>query len=779
MYRKLSIFLILVFLFFPSISYSSVFRTIRGSSDAKLEKIKYEREEFFEKIPLNILNSYKKSSGTYIVGFGGYTGSGQTGMSQRLIKKIENLNSDVDVKLLSCDDYIIPKSKRITRIKFNFSDAKKGDSKKVGQTGISIVKKGESLIEVQTPVSSYSVPISKIHTEYKIPGTEIYLEKQVGNTVVLHLPEFISKLDMRFYKDIITLSKGEDIWVPQFDQETRERLTIEKEELEKLKHRKLDSIKGPQGKNYLHYPIDEISGDIWVDTKSGEIYKRVKSGGIVVVEGVWTYLNEFANKFFDKKVFIHVPEKERVKRGGVRHILEGRYEGRMLNDILREMSKNWWETQAEYSKRQMDMVIEQQGYILDNSVPFSEQEMGLILGTEDERIRTALEVYKNDIANNPQQNYNINYALKYVSTVLTPLSPLYKSVSTVRDKITEAGSREKVLQIISDYINENKGYKELPSYQQALLNFVLLDGITNDNNINNNNEEVQKLISELQGMPINLPNWVDEYTKRDGLKNLDEMLRNELIEISQGIPKPAFIAAQKYGLLDSWGFKKYINYLIEEEKMTSEEIASQVGNMIPYSINSLVSLEKLSMYSYNRIPSSPKILILGSGNFSWGTFLTHYFEPSKIDSIDKDASLIPEQRKTLKKWGLSEEKIRLFQGDMSTLSDINELEGNKYNLVMMRTPFENLGNFEKSLNQAQKFLAQDGVLVLYTTNLELDSGYTNPISQNIKEASEELNLIQYNVYPLLTRVRMIPYTMKDKFTVLKKEQIEELVDHLH
>lgn len=120
-----------------------------------------------------------------------------------------------------------------------------------------------------------------------------------------------------------------------------------------------------------------------------------------------------------------------------------------------------------------------------------------------------------------------------------------------------------------------------------------------------------------------------------------------------------------------------------------------------------------------------------------------------------------------------EGSTKWLKGDMTKLHEIKDRLEENYDLIIMRTPFRTLSHFLKSMSQAEDFLSEKGQLVLYTTETEIEEGYKVP--RNISRTSEELDINQIEIYPILTRIPLLPYEKEDKLTILEKEELKSFM----
>lgn len=414
---------LILFLFLFNSSYSEA-RIIRELDISKQEPLILPQEELFDQLSSEIekIHPSNQAQGRpTLIGWSGYTGSGQSTTAKEFAEKLEDMGFKVTV--LGCDDYIIPKKERVTRAVVSFP--KPGGVIRISGTRITIRGIDEDTVGVKIPSlgEPIEVTLKEIGKEVQVEGTDIYLMKQRGDRIIVHIPVFISKIDWIFYRDIMDLKKGKRIPQPQFDQETRERLQLTQEELGRLK-RESQETEQIRGNTYL--VLDKQQGTI-ADAETGLIYKIVDPEGIIIIEGVWAMLRPEANESFDKKVFVLASEETRLKRAGMRHILEGRYKGRMIDDIVKEMAINWWETQDEFAERQMEKAE----YILDNDIPFSPYVMFKRFGTEEERVELALSTYQEDLKADDREEIVPEEALKYVWYVLSDDNPLENAIEHI------------------------------------------------------------------------------------------------------------------------------------------------------------------------------------------------------------------------------------------------------------------------------------------------------------------------------------------------------------
>jgi|GEM_PF-3440039 len=693
------------------------------------------KEKLFPQLYSIVLTRYSENEEKgmpTIIGWSGRTGAGQTTTALEFKRYLYELGVQ-SVTVLSCDDFLIPEKERVELKSVEFPSP--GKEVRVNELRLRIRGIDENTIALKLPSSDWiELKLDKIGERKKVIDKEsgnfldLEIERQRDNTLVIHIPTFISKLDPLFYKTIMDLKRGKTVLIPQFDQVSRERLHLNGEELEN--YEKNGSTVEIDGKIYF---LLEQKGLV-ADAKTGEIYKMIEPKGVIIVEGVWAMLRPEVNELYDVKVFVNASEEIRARRFGARHILEGRYQGQILFDIVKRGRIDWWKEQGEFEERQLKIA----DYILDNDAPISEIEMLTKYGTEEERIYKAIAVYKEDIKESRKSEKIEPWELlEYAWYVLTDESALSEVIKYIAEGVKKGGFTEIGLRRM---LSSKEGiFGKLDDLQRSLLEDLLIEaGLLKRTEV--------KISSS----------WL----KSEDLEMLNEALPKELI------PYHLLLMDRRYSVLENWGFKEFT-----KGDLSSVEEINKVSNLFITALYNLYAYQTLNRYL--KIPSNPNILSLGCGDFLKEIFMGFYFEPSILYGIDLDENKVEEARDNINKWRMTEKvETNIVVGDMRNLNNISILSGKKFDLIFMRIPVGiEMEDLEEAIKSAEGFLNSDGYLILYIKYPQLKL----TIPQKLIAIAEEENLFSFNTYPLSGPISP---EEKDKFIILSKAEVSLLREKL-
>lgn len=713
---------------------SSAARRVRWFSDSSLYGIP--KDKLFPVLVSEIITKHaenEKKGLPTVVGWAGYTGAGQSITAKQFARYLEK--QGLDVTILGCDDYIIPKPQRVRWAKVRFPEP--GREIRADELKLRIRGVDENTIELKIPSSDWvRVRLDKVGEKVKVydEDTGKFLDFELGrqpsNNIIIHVPTFISKLDALFYKDIMDLKKGKTILIPQFDQVTREKLRLTKEEIDQYS-KKVETIQ-IYGKDYL---VIDKKRRIVADVRTGYIYRELEPEGIIIVEGVWTMLRPEVNEVYDLKVFITASEERRLRRFGRRHILENRYKGQMLFGIVERGQIDWWEEQAPYEKRQAAVA----DYILSNDEPLSEMEMTTRFGTEEERIYKAIATYREDIKKSRGEEEIVPWELlEYAWYVLTDGSALSNALEHIIEGLKDGGYTEIGLRRMLG--SQEGAFGELDDLQKSLLEDLLIEA---------------KLLERRE------VKFTASWMKREFLQMFREALPMELI------PQHLLLMGKRYPVLENWGFKEFT----DNGQVTSIEEINKAAGFFVTALYNLYAMETLQRYL--DIPSHPAILSLGSGEFLKEIFMSFYFKPSILYGVDSDVEIIEEARQNIKDWEIDKgRQVKVIHGDMTQLEGIDILKGKKFDLIIMRIPVGmEMEDFRKTVESVKRFLSEDGYLIFYMRHPQLRLTFP----QKLIGIMQEENIFSFNVYPLSGTISP---DEKDKFVILSRGEIEELIEKL-
>jgi uridine kinase/SAM-dependent methyltransferase len=698
------------------------------------------------------------------VAFSGETGAGQTTIAQFYAQQFQERG--LKTLVVSGDNFIIPKSERVTSLEV---DLRKKDREEIGILGIEIRKLEDGKIDVITPTQNYKVEFKEgMVPIWRIPNTEIEIEYQGKNRYIVHLPVFLSKFQWKYYQAVRNLIAGKDAFMPIFDQATRTWMQLSQEELAELDLAQQESLGS-------YVPLSQLSQetgkDLWVDKNTGIIYERLspQKYDVIITENVWNLLDPGSQDLYDEYVFVHADQRVRRYNFGVRHILEGRYRKRMLEEIVAESSETWWQQQREFELKQLQIVQDKGGIIVNNSAPLKEGNIVKMFGLElDKRIKKAIEVCREDWDENmEEEEIDPVIMLDYAMHTAILDTPLYYCMEEIVEAIKEGrikrsgNDREEV----EEFLKSIEDFRQLSIYEKALLDYVLKEA---------------GILSPAKF--IFIPQW--GWDSEEKVKTL-VALEKALQEVEEGMPYPVVATvyyvekAMGKSVLDSFGFKDFAETLLKSG-MTYLEVANEIAKVFPYVCHILYGNEKLKFYLESQYKENPRVLILGAGNFSWPIFLYYSINPVQLDGVDR-RPLDREVEKNLTSWGLErkqeEGRIRWFRADFTHREELNEVLGDaRYDLVILRTPFTTLEDLKKSINNIRDYLSNDGILVLLTHEDELEAG--SEVSQAILNLDPDLPLLQIDLYPINPRFLLVPYKMKDKFTILKASDIDVFLRYL-
>ena len=760
---------------------SLIFFLILLSPAAQARRIKsfselaYPQEEMlsvddgYDEMSWRIEEKLLEGEGPFRIALTGETGAGQSTIANLYAERWQG-EKGYEVLVVGGDNFIIPKELRTppgAKYPSWVIDFSKETTFKIGLLGIEIRKLGEASIEVVTPTASYRVRFETGKVPiWKLPGpTEIEIEYQGGDKYVLNSPTFVAKFQMSYYALVREVSEGRVGFMPLFDQVTRDWRKIEAEELRRL----MTGDSRREG-NYLHLAKEsrESGRDIWVDVNTGIVYERIDPRGkdIIIFENIWNLLDPAVAGLFDDYMFVYAPQLVREYNFGVRHIFEGRYRYKMLRSIVEESSGKWWQEQRRFVERQLEVVLEKGGIVIDNSQPF--EEMAIARATKmslDERIRKAIEVFNEDWeANYPGKKIDPVVLLDYVAHARIFATPLYSCIQ----KIIEALEKERIdreensRQELEEFLAQFPEYGMLNIFEKALLDYALV-----------------KAGLMPPALPALKPSWKWEDIPRElktEWREVPTRVESALSDDSQGIPYPVlatvYYLEKQIGnsILNVWGFEKFVQGFLQRGN-TAFEAAALVGKVYPYICNVIYAMKKIQHYV--KIPQQPRVLILGAGDLAWGLHLYKAIPAGELDGVDiRDLQSGAEGN--LDRWGLRDAPLRFIQGDVRNLAKISQLRDRKYDLIIIRTPFKRLSYLSDVLEDVGGYLKPKGKVILYTLRDELESEYRVP--KAILEGIEELKLLGLNIYTLNPRMSLLHYVQGDLITVV--EDVKKFYQYL-
>lgn len=726
-------------------------------------------EDGFDEMSQRIEKKLSKEEGPFRIALTGETGAGQSTIANLYAERWQK--KGYKVLVVGGDNFIIPKELRTppgAKYPSWVIDFNKETIFKVGLLGIEIRKLGDASIEVVTPTASYRVRFESGKVPiWKLPGpTEIEIEYQGENKYVLNSPTFISKFQRSYYALVKEVSEGRVGFMPLFDQTTRDWRKVESEELKRL-------IAGDSKREgdylYLANESRESGKDIWVDVNTGIVYERVDPRGkdIIIFENIWNLLDLAVTEVFDDYIFVYAPQLVREYNFGARHIFEGRYRHKMLRSIVEESSGKWWQEQRRFVEKQLEVVLEKGGMVIDNSHPF--EEMSIAKATNmnlDERITRAIDVFNEDWETNyPGEEIDPAVLLNYVAHAKIFATPLYSCIQKIinaleEEKIDKKGSSHR--QELEEFLAQFPEYEKLNIFERALLDYVLVKA---------------GLVSP--ALPALKPSWKSKNipTKlKKEWKRVPARIERVLSDICQGIPYPVlatvYYLEKQLGdsILNVWGFEKFVQGLLRRGN-TAFEAAAVVAKVYPYICNVIYAVEKIQHYV--EIHKHPRVLILGAGDLVWGVYLYKAIPARRLDGVDI-RDLQSEVEANLDRWDLGEKSLRFIQGDVRDLGKILELRNKKYDLIIIRTPFERLSYLSSVLKDVRDYLTPEGKMILYILRDELESEYRVP--KTILKGIEELKLLALKIYTLNPRMSLIPYVQGDLITVV--EDVEKFYKYL-
>ncbi len=765
--------IILVLNFLPSEA-----RRIKPFSELAYPGYMYDREEGFKELMGRIESKLPQKNGfPFCIALTGETGAGQTTIANLYGEKLREKGYKVCV--VSGDNFIIPKGLRTppgSKYPSWLIDLSKKKEEEIGLLGIKLHKLGEGVIKVSTPTAEYIVKFDKKKIPiWKLPGpteTEIEIEWQGGNKYRFNCPVFVSKFQRYYYAMVKRLIQGQDAFMPIFDQATRDWWRLADEELSRVKR---NGKKRYENYVYLAGESKRTGKNLWVDVNTGILYERVspKDKDVIIFENIWNLLDPEIVDLFDDYIFVYANQNVREYNFGTRHIFEGRYKKRMLRDIIDESAGRWWEQQRRFVERQLETVVRKGGIVINNNDPFDKITVAKTTGLElDERIDKAIEVCREDWEENmEEEQIDPLVFLDYVTHARILNTPLYHCIQEVMEAIKEGGIRKEGNRRadVESFLESLPYYKEMSIFEKALLDYVLVEA---------------GLIP--RALPILKPIW--GWEKKGGeYSKVSPRIEEELKSVCTAIPYPILATVyfkekkmqeEKSGsIIENWGFKFFVDSLLSQPGKTALEAAAEVAKVYPYVCNAVYAAEKLRYYTpFSENPSS---LVIGCGDLSWVLPFARALEFKQLAGVDI-RDLKSQAEEEIKRWELWEKyesgEINWYLGDATSLKDVKDLEGKKYNLILIRTPFQYLKDLYDSLVSALPYLEENGVIVLYTHKDELESGYKVP--ETILEAGEKLKLLQFDVYPLNPRLPLLPYKMGDKVTVLTKEEANKFIKYL-
>jgi SAM-dependent methyltransferase len=442
-------------------------------------------------------------------------------------------------------------------------------------------------------------------------------------------------------------------------------------------------------------------------------------------------------------------------------------------DIIAESSGTWSQQKRRFVERQLDTVIKKGGIVINNNEPFDEIAIAKATGLElDERINKAIEVCEEDWEENmEEERIDPLVFLDYVAHARILDTPLYHCIQEVmeaikREDIKKEGNKRSDVEV---FLESLPYYNKMSIFEKALLDYVLVEA---------------GLIP--RALPALKPTW--GWERRGGeYSKISTRIEEALKDLCEGIPYPVLatvyykekeIWESRKGqpIIESWGFKSFVERLLTQGE-TAIEASENVAKIYPYIVNAIYSEEKIRHYV--KLPNKPTLLVIGCGDLSWVFPFARAIDFGQLDGVDIKP-LGEKAELEAKKWGLFEEyiagKINWIQGDATSLEDVKELEGKKYDLILLRTPFQYLRDLQDALSSALKYLKDNGIIILYTHKGELKSGYKVP--EAILEAGEELDLLQFDIYTLNPRLPLLPYTTGDKMTILTRKEAKKLLEYL-
>ncbi|MFA5369825.1 MAG: hypothetical protein WC300_03800 [Candidatus Omnitrophota bacterium] len=256
---------------------------------AMIEEVSFNRA--IEELPARVagvwLNNIRKGkSKPVIVGFSGYSASGKSYFASLFAKKLKLLIASQRRKLNKIYDRGIHEMPVIYRLDMD---------------------------------------------EYLIPKDERFIRaKCLG-----YEPSIFIKYEMkRYYEDMKAFASGNPIYIPHFNQVTRERWRVNEG---RIALARLDLAQGADnhersidGRRHTVVYSRQLSREngikAYIDLQSGDVLERLDPmNKILIVEGILTLTSESVNRAFDESVFIKAPWALRFLRDIERYIKEGKY----------------------------------------------------------------------------------------------------------------------------------------------------------------------------------------------------------------------------------------------------------------------------------------------------------------------------------------------------------------------------------------------------------------------------------------------------------------------